>query len=76
MYRCLMQAEQLAPAYLARALPPYPQLTKLSGLAAGVMAAVHSSSPGSSLPLYVLQQLGQRARQLLAQAGNQVGMER
>ena len=55
------------PAYLARALPPYPQVTQVSSLAAVVMAAVRRSGPGSTLPLYILQQLGQRAQQLLTQ---------
>ena len=58
--------EQLAPAYLARAMEAYPQVTPLPGLTACVLATLQHAPPNSTVALYVVQALSQHASQLLA----------
>lgn len=62
---CALQKEELIPFYMKRALEAYPSCTHISGLTAGVDAAMRELPSGSPVVLLTLHILVDRASALL-----------
>ena len=75
-----MQKEELVPFYIKRALEGYPACTSITGLSAGVDAAMRELPSGSPVVLYTLHKLAQHASELLnasimLQQSSQAGLD-
>ena len=66
-----LQNEELVPFYTQRALEAYPLCTPITGLSAGVDAAMRELPSGSPVVLLTLQSLGKHASELLQQSAEQ-----
>ena len=63
-----LQRQELVPFYIKRALDAYPSCTPITGLSAGVDAAMRELPSGSSVVLLTLQSLATKASELLVQS--------
>ena len=80
IYEWQMQKEQLVAFYMERALGAYPTCTPITGLSAGVDAAMRELPSGSTVVLYMFQCLAKRTSSLLQegvskQADTQAGLD-
>ena len=66
----LLQKEQLVPFYMERALEGYPSCTPITGLSAGVDAAMRELPSGSPVVLYMFRRLAKHTYSLLQQGTN------
>jgi len=66
---CALQKEELIPFYMKRALEAYPSCTHISGLSAGVDAAMRELPSGSPVVLLTLHSLADHASALLSATG-------
>ena len=63
-----LQKQELVPFYIKRALEAYPSCTPITGLSAGVDAAMRELPSGSSVVLLTLQSLTKKASELMVQS--------
>ncbi len=66
---CALQKEELIPFYMKRVLEAYPSCTHISGLLAGVDAAMRELPSGSPVVLLTLHSLADHASALLSASG-------
>lgn len=72
----LLQKEQLVPFYMARALEGYPNCTSITGLSAGVDAAMRELPSGSPVVLYMFRCLAKHTYTSLQRGANkQAGIQ-